>query len=340
MSEAIPMALDLVTGRWKSQILHAGVKLGIVDHLENGAQVAAETASSLSLDPANTYRLMRALASIGILEESRGQQFTLTDVGQLFLSSHPNSMRGVCLWEEGQSMYSAWKHLPDVVRDGGEDGFKREFDCAVFDMITSDPEVGTLFNSAMTSYSQRETAQVLTAIDSLDVSPLNHVCDIGGGRGHLLCHFLERHPQIKGTVFELPQTLENPDDLLAGPMNLADRCSYQSGNMFEQAIAADAYFLKHILHDWNDEECVQILKQAHQASGPGARILIAEYIVPGPDAPDFAKLFDIHMMAVLTGKERTEAEYAELLKASGWTHARTWTQPEGSMAVVEGVKAL
>lgn len=339
MTDAINIAQDLLTGRWRSQILHAGVKLGILDRLETASLPASTVAADLSLDPENTYRLMRALASIGILDEGAQGVFSLAPAGQFFLSSHPNSMRGVCLWEEGLPMYAAWKHLPEIVRDGGDDGFKREYDCAVFDMITSDGEVGALFNSAMTSYSQMETAQVLAALSALDVSGVQHVCDIGGGRGHLLCHFLQAHPHISGTVFELPETLANPDDLLAGQMDLSDRCRYTSGNMFEQVPIADTYFLKHILHDWNDEECIGILKNAHAAAHPGARVWIAEYVVPGPDTPDFAKLFDIHMMSVLTGKERTEAEYIDLLNGSGWTHMKTWRQPQGSMSVVEGVRA-
>ena len=107
-------------------------------------------------------------------------------------------------------MYSAWKHLPDVVTDGGIDGFKREFGMPVFDKITSDPETGMLFNDAMTSYSQRETEQVLAALKDYDTSAITTICDIGGGQGHLLCNFLQAHPDLTGIVFELSATLDNP----------------------------------------------------------------------------------------------------------------------------------
>ena len=338
MTNSVETALDLMTGRWRSQILHAGVKLNIVDQLGNQQLSASAIADALALDAGNTYRLMRALASIGIMHETADQEFSLTDAGELFLSAHPNSMRGVCLWEEGVDMYSAWKHLPEIVRDGADDGFKREFGCAVFDKITSDLVLGTLFNDAMTSYSQRETQQVLAALSEFDTSALKSLVDIGGGLGHLLCHFLREHPALTGTVFELAATLNEPGKLLADALAVGDRCQYQAGNMFENVPAADAYLLKHILHDWNDTECVQILSNANQAAASGGRILIAEYIVPGPEESDFSKLFDIHMMAVLTGSERTEREFASLLEKSGWTHAKTWRQPQGSLAVVEGVK--
>ena len=303
------------------------------------SRTAEQVASALSLNPANTYRLMRGLASIGVLNELPDRVFSLTDTGELFRGDHPNTMRGACLWEEGVTMYSAWKHLPEIVAEGGDDGIKREFGMPVFELISSNPEVGQLFNDAMTSYSARETEQLMNALADLDTSGIQRVCDIGGGQGYLLCRFLERHPHLSGLVFELASTLAQPETLLAESFGLADRCRYEAGNMFEGVPSADAYFLKHILHDWDDAECVQILTNARLASAPGATVLIAEYVVPGPDVPDFSKLFDVHMMSVLTGRERTEAEFVSLLDQSGWRYRKTWRQPEGSLAVVEGVNA-
>ena len=339
MNNPVAAAQDLLTGRWRSQILHAGVKLGIVDAVAGGQAEATTVAGQLDLDATNTYRLMRGLASIGVLVENGDGQFDLTDMGACFTTEHPNSMRGVCLWEEGAPMYAAWRHLPDVVRDGGDDGFIREFGMPVFAKITSDAEVGALFNAAMTSYSMAETGQVLAALDGLDTGAMTHVCDIGGGRGHLLCTFLAAHTHLQGTVLDLPETVADPDVLLAAEMGVGDRCQYVAGDMFAAVPGADAYLLKHILHDWNDDECVSILRRAHEASPSHARVFVAEYVVPGPDQPDFAKLFDIHMMSVLTGRERTEREYADLYEASGWRHVKTWSQPLSSMAVVEAVKA-
>ncbi len=339
VDDPVSTALDLLTGRWRSQILHAGIKLGIVDQLANGRQTSATVGAELSLNADNTYRLMRALASIGILQEDDDQGFRLTPTGELFGADHPDSMRGVCLWEEGELLYTVWKHLPDIVREGGPDGFRREFKQPAFEYITSNAEIASLFNNAMTSYSRRETVQILSALKGVDLSDAMHVCDIAGGQGYLLCHLLQLHPHLRGTVLELPSTLEDPATLLANQMNLDDRCKYLAGNMFEDVPAADGYFLKHILHDWNDAECTQILEIAHRASDDSARVFIAENVVPGPENADFSKLFDIHMMAVLTGRERTEPEFIALLEDSGWHHAKTWRQPESTLAVVEGVKA-
>jgi hypothetical protein len=332
-------ALELITGRWKSQILHAGVKLGILESVGEGSTSSADVAAQQSLDTGNTYRLMRALASIGVLEETTRDTFQLTTMGECFLSANPASLRDLLLWEEGEMLYRIWSHLPEIVRDGGEDGNIREFGLPVFEYLASNEGNAALFANAMTSYSKNETTMVLEALSEIDFSGVAHLCDIGGGQGHLLCHLLQAYPQLRGTVLELAVTLEDESRLLAGPMGLADRCAYVEGDMFSELPAADAYITKHILHDWNDEECIQILSTARRAGGAGSRLLIAEYVVPGPAQPDFSKLFDIHMMVALTGRERTESEFVSLLEEAGWKHLKTWRQPESTMAVVEGVAA-
>lgn len=332
-------ALDLMTGRWRSQILHAGVKLGLFDAIGSTTQTADHLAETLALDPSNTYRLLRALASIGLMEERSERSFSVSATGALFASDHPSSLRSSCLWEEGETMYRAWRHLPAIVKEGGVDGMVREFGLPAFELIASEPEVGRIFNDAMTGYSSRETGEVIAALQHFDLKAITSICDIGGGFGHLLCSILQATDHLTGTILEMPASLENPDALLASSFGVSDRMTYQAGDMFDQVPRADAYLLKHILHDWDDQACCTILKNAHAASAPGARVLIAEYIVPGLGVSDFSKMFDIHMMSVLTGRERTESEFSELLESSGWTFCKTWTQPASSMAVVEGVRS-
>ena len=339
MHAEIESAFELLTGRWRGQILHAGVKLGIVDQVAGGEQTADAVAAALSLNADNTYRLMRALASIGVLVETEGRVFSLTTLGEMFTRDHEQSLRGVCLWEEGELMYTLWRHLPDVVREGGPSGSMREYGQPTFERISGDQATAALFNDAMTSYSLNECEQIMAALDGLELSGTARICDIAGGQGYLLCRLLQKFTHATGTVLELPSTLAEPDKLLARPMGLADRCDYVAGDMFESVPAAEAYFLKYILHDWDDTDARRILEVAHRASGQHARIFLAENVVPGPEKPDFSKLFDIHMMVVLSGRERTEAEFADLLASAGWRHCKTWWQPEGTLAVVEGVKA-
>jgi len=332
-------AADLISGRWRSQILYAGVALGIIEALGDDARPAAEVARNLDLDGDATYRLMRALGSIGVLDEDGGGVFRLTAIGAFFRADHPETMRGITLLEEGPEHYAVWRHLPDIVRDGGDDGFVREFGRPVFDHITEDAGYGATFNEAMSSYSGGQTVMVLAALEPCDLSGIAHVCDVGGGHGHLLAHFLAARPGLRGTVLDRPETFADDATLWADRLGVGDRCDHVGGDMFKEVPAADAYFLKFIFHDWSDADCIRILERIHRASPPEARVFVAEFVVPGPDRPHFSKLFDIHMMCVVSGRERTEREYAELFVRAGWRHTTTWYPPAGDFGVVEARKA-
>lgn len=330
--------MDILFGRWRSQILHAGVKLGVFDALRAGPKRADDVASELQLDQPLSYRLLRALASLGLLSEDRNRSFSLTASGEFLRSDHPQTLRGITLLEEGPEHYDVWKHLCAIVREGGPDGFVREFGRPIFVHAVEAPGYGKVFNEAMSSLSAGETAMVLEALATYDFSRISHVCDVGGGHGHLLCSLLARHPHLRSTVYELPSVIEQGDLLWAQKMNVADRCEYVAGDMFTEVPAADAYLLKHIMHDWKDSDCVRILSNMHKAAPQGARVFVAEYVVPGPEVPHFAKLFDIHMMCATGGQERTEEEYAGLFERAGWAYRTTWYPASGLMGVVEAAK--
>lgn len=339
MQDPQARVLDLIFGRWRSQILYAGVKLGIFEALADGSGAAPDIAEQLDLDPALSYRLLRALESLEFLQEDSHRTFSLTDAGDLLRKDHPQTLRGVTLLEEGPEHYALWKHLPAMIRDGKQNAFIREFGRMAFDHAAHDPAYAEVFNEAMSSYSSTQTAWVLVALDAYDFSSITHICDIGGGHGHTLCGLLARHPHLRGTVLELPSAIENEALLWADKLNVGDRCSYLAGDMFASIPAADAYMMKLVIHDWNDAECVQILRNVSRAASPGGRVFIIEQVVPGPGTPHFAKLFDIHMMCWGTGRERTIEEYEDLLESAGWKYAQTWFPTSRMMGAVEGVKA-
>ncbi len=339
MSDPRQSVMDILFGRWRSQILYAGVRLGVFDALGAGAKTADDVASELHLSRPHTYRLLRALASLGLLSEDRNRSFSLTASGELLRADHPQSLRGITLLEEGPEHYAVWKHLCAIVREGGADGFVREFGRPIFAHVVEAPGYGAVFNDAMSSLSAGETAMVLEALAPYDFSAISHVCDVGGGHGHLLCSLLAKHPHLRGTVYELPSVIEQRELLWAEKMNVASRCEYVAGDMFTEVPAADAYLLKHILHDWDDEDCVRILSNIRKAAPLNARVFVAEYVVPEPNVPHFAKLFDIHMMCATGGQERTEEEYADLFERAGWTYCTTWYPPSRLMGVVEATKA-
>lgn len=338
MNDPRHTVIDMIFGRWRSQILYAGVKLGVFDALSVGPKSSTDLAAELCLNPALTYRLLRALGSLVLLKEEMDQMFSLAPAGEYLRKDHPETLRGMTLLEEGPEHYAVWKHLPAMIEDGNQDGFVREFGHPIFVHAVEDSEYGAVFDEAMSSYSSGETAMVLEALAAHDFSGISHLCDVGGGHGHLLCSLLAKYPDLRGTVYELPNVIERKDLLWAKKMNVSNRCEYVAGDMFKEVPRADAYLLKHILHDWNDAECVRILSNMHEEAPAGARACVAELLVPGPETPQFSKLFDIHMMCATSGQERTEEEYAALFDRAGWRHVKTWYPASKLMGVVEAVK--
>ena len=338
MDNAGAKVIDLIFGRWRSQILYAGVKLGVFDALAGGPRAAADIAWELGLDPALSYRLLRALGSLELVEEDNSRAFSLTPMGELLRRDHPQTMRGMTLLEEGPEHYALWKHLPDMVKDGKQNAFIREFGHMAFDHAAQNAAYGEVFNEAMSSYSSADNAWVLEALENYDFSKISHLCDVGGGHGHTLCSLLAKYPHLKGTVLELPSVIENTELLWADKMGVGDRCAYVPGDMFREVPPADGYMMKRIIHDWNDEECIQILSNIHRAALQNGRVFIMEAVVPEPGTPHFSKLFDMHMMCWGTGRERTTEEYAGLLEGAGWKYLQTWYPSSRMLGVVEGVK--
>jgi hypothetical protein len=329
--------LDLIYGRWRSQILYAGAVLGIFDHLSrDNAKQATAVAAELHVDAELLYRLMRALASLGLLIENDARDFATSELGELFRSDHPQSLRYRVLCTEAPEHYAIWKHLPDIISDGKQDGFIREFGAPGFEYARVNMRYRRAFDRAMTSHSVTQSQLVIEALQDYDFSSIRTICDIGGGHGHLMCTLLKAHPHLSGTVLDLPEAFDDPSELWAIRLSFEDRCTYVGGDMFKEVPPADAYCLKMILHDWSDQECVRILLNLTKAVLCGGRVLIVEHVVPGPGQPHFAKLFDIQMMCGTTGRERTEDEYIRLLETAGWKHNRTWYPADRMIGIIEG----
>ena len=339
MADASAKVKELIFGRWRSQILYAGVKLGVFDALASGSASAVCVASELEVDAGMLSRLMRALGSLGLLQEDQQQSFSLTPMGELLHKDHPQTLRDMILLEEGPEHYAVWKYLPDLIKEGRQDAFLREFGQSVFEYAVQNPTYGSALNAAMSSNSSMENTWVLEALEDYDFSSISHLCDVGGSHGYTLCHLLARHPRLRGIVLDLPSVIEDKALLCADKMRMGDRCTYVGGDMFREVPSADAYLMKHVLHNWNDAACGQILSTMHRAAPQNGKVLIIERIVPGPNTPHFSKLFDIHMLVLLSGRERTVEEYAGLLEGSGWRYVQTWYPASKMLGVIEGIKA-
>jgi len=319
MNAASDQVMNLIFGRWRSQILFAGTELGVFDRLDKRtAKTTKDLAAELDADPTLLYRLLKAQAAIGLLEEDSSRGFVLTDEGELLRSDHPRSLKPMVRLEEGPQHYALWKHLPAMVRDGKQNAFIREFGRMAFDHARENHDYAERFKQAMTSYSAVQSSLVLEALCGYDFSGIRTICDVAGGHGHLMCALLLANPGLRGIVLDLPEVVEDVHELWARKLGLEQRCQYVAGDMFKAVPKDDAYSLKMILHDWNDSECIKILSNIRRASAGPARVFIVEHIVSEPDVPHFSKLFDIHMMCWGTGRERTEAEYTHLLEQAGW----------------------
>src|SRR5262249_22496156 len=158
---------------------------------------------------------------------------------------------GMVLATEGPTHYALWKHLSAMVRDGRQNGFVREFGHTAFEHVALDAEYRAAFNEGMSGYSIAQTGWLLDALTGYDFSKIKHVCDVGGGDGHMLCNLLAKYRHMTGTVLDLPSVFEDRSRLWAEQMNVADRCRYVGGDMFKEVPQADAYMMKMILHDWN-----------------------------------------------------------------------------------------
>ncbi|MBN3818589.1 hydroxyneurosporene methyltransferase [Paraburkholderia sp. Se-20369] len=336
MEHAAKVIVDTLFGRWRSRILYAGTRLGVFDAVTAHTHVPAATlAATLNVDAPLLYRLLRALASIGLLDEDAQRGFRATASGELLHADAPSTLRDFVLLQEGPEHYAIWSHLPDMVRDGRQNGFVREFGAMAFDYAKDHVRYRTDFKRAMSSFSTVQSERVVEALRDAAFAPGAEVCDIGGGQGHMLCSLLAQFPALAGIVFDLPEVIGGGDESWAARMGVSARCRQVGGDMFDAVPAADVYLLKLILHDWNDDECVAILKRARQGAREGARVFVIERVVPGPDVAHHAKLYDIHMMCWGSGRERTRDEYHALLEAAGWRPAGIRHASDGQIDVIE-----
>lgn len=323
---------------WRGQILHAGVELGMFSVLDTEPVPASDIAEKLDLDQDRTYRLLRALACFDVLEEDTNERFSLTPLGELFQRNHPHSVQCDIRFNRSEEWIRAMLHLPDIVKEGTPSGFVREFGMEFFEYLIDNPAYADVYSELMEFASRDHPEQVLDALAEYDFSRFSRICDVGGGRGHFLCHVLAVIPHLEGVVFDLPQVVNETDRRWAGKLSVSDRCTYVGGNMFDHVPEADAYFLKWILHNWDDEECRQILSAVHDSAPADGRLFILETLVSGPGEADYAKRLDVTMMTQVGGRERTHEEYSTLLADSGWVLEETWTPDEGPMTVLEAVK--
>ena len=309
----------LITGYYFSRALYAAAALDVAEHLAGGPLTPEVLASRSGVHAPSLYRILRALATEGVFHEDEAGRFSNTAMSTLLRSGVPGSLRDLTLLLGDETSWRSWEAILHGVRTG-EAPFEHVYGEKFFDYLQDHPDTAAMFDRAMTSASETTNAAVVQAYD---FSRLRHIMDVGGNLGAALCSILRAFPKLKGTLFDLPH-LEPRARAFVRDQGLVDRCDFAAGSFFEAVPAgADGYFMKHILHDWGDAECTGILTACRRAMDARARLLICERIVPDGNEPSSAKLADLHMfMTNHGGKERTLAEYRNLLEATGFNLAR------------------
>jgi hypothetical protein len=322
----------MVTGYWIAQAVHVAARLGVADLLRDGPRSAAELATATQTQPRALYRLLRALASVGVFAEDDRQRFALTPLADCLRSDVPGSQRAMTI-TAGELFYPAWAELLYSVQTG-KVAFDKVYGMPVFDYLTRNPDQARLFDETMVGVHGRETGAML---DAYDLGGIRVLADIGGGNGSLLIATLTRHPALRGILYDLPGVAENARARIAAA-GLADRCQVIGGSFFDDVPAgADAYLLRHIIHDWDEKKSIQILQNVHQAMPADGRLLLVESVIPEGNEPSFGKLLDLAMMVIPGGEERTAAEYEKLYVAAGFRLTRI-VPTAAEVSVIEGQK--
>ena len=302
---------QMASGYWISQALRCAAVLNVADHLKSKSQSAEELAEHLNVKSGALYRLLRALASVGIFSEDEHRLFSLTPLAEFLRSDHPHSQKSFVLMITG-APYRAWGHL-DYSINTGNAAFNETFGKSLFEYLTEHPQEGKIFDAAMTGIHGGETQPM---IEAYDFSGFQTVVDIGGGNGSTLAVVLNSHPKLKGVLFDMPQVVERAKSNFV-ESGLIDRVRLEGGDFFRSVTkGADAYILRHIIHDWSDDDAAAILRNCAAAMNKGGKVLIVETVIPVNNEPCFGKWLDL-MMLVIGGKERTKQQYHLLLEEAG-----------------------
>lgn len=303
---------DLLTGSWIAQGIYAAAVLGVADHFGSEPVSAGQLARAVDANEDALYRVLRMLAPAGLFEELPGKRFALTDLGALLRSDHPNSMRHFAIYNGVPWHWGMWGDIERSVKTGSPstpDGSK----LPLFEYLARDGVAAGVFDAAMADLSN---ARDVSAISGYDFSRFATVVDVGGGEGRLIRSVLASYPSMSGIIFDLAEVIERARPVVTAA-GLASRCSLVAGSFFDTVPpGADAYLLKQVLHDWQDDKAETILANCRRAMSGQSVLLVIEMIVPDDASPSMAKLSDIEMLVSVGGRERTLGEYRSILRAS------------------------
>jgi C-methyltransferase len=326
----------LAIGHYVSRALALVAKLGVADHLAAGPRHADELAAATETHGGALRRVLRLLVSVGVFAEDEEGRFALTALGECLRTDAPGSARPMVLVFAGQRVQDAWGELEYCVRTG-EPAFRQRGAADPFAEMAERPDDAANFDAAMATFTRMTAVAVAAAYD---FGPLRTIVDVGGGNGALVLGILAAHPHLEGIVFDLPQVAERAAKEIEGS-GVADRCRALGGDFFEEVPGGgDAYLLKHVIHDWDDERAIAILGNCHEAMKPNARLLIVEGVYPERIDESFesrgAASNDVNMLVSTGGRQRSKKEFQSLYERTGFTLERIVPTPMAS--IIEGTR--
>jgi O-methyltransferase domain/Dimerisation domain len=324
--------IQLIWGFMASQAIHVAAKLAVFDALKDGPRTVLEVAEATDSQERPLRRLLQFLTTLDIVTEDEEGRFSSTELGELLRSDHPQSIQRIAVMYGEPFIWMAWGDLYRTVKTD-KPAFELVFGQPFFEYLARHPVEGAIFNAGMAGFSSIDVPAILNAYD---FSGLARIVDVAGGQGAVLRGILERYPDSRVVLCDLPSVIEGATELKRS--DLTTRCEIVAADFFESVPAGgDAYILKRILHDWNDDEAIRILKNCRRAIAEGGKLLVMEQVVKPSNQPDLAKWMDLNMLTLLTGHERTEAEFGDLFAKAGFKLTRVI--PAMRLSIVEGVAA-
>jgi hypothetical protein len=330
---ATQLLTQLATGHMVASALQVVLRLGIPDRLAGAPKTAADLARTAGVPEDGLYRVLRALASAGVFTETAPRRFALTAAGEQLVSGAPGSMREMALWVTSPFHFRVYGDLMHSVQTG-QPAAEKVTGMPVFEYFRTQPELSEVFNDAMTNLSE---VVVRAALDVYDFSGIGVLVDVAGGHGAVLTTILNAYPRMRGVLFDMDHVVAGAWPRIEG-MGLNDRCRTESGDFFKAVpVGGDAYIMKHIIHDWDDERAVAILRNIRRAlGGKRGRVILLESVLQPGDAPDFGKIIDLEMMVMPGGRERTADEFRGLFASAGFAMTRI-VRTESPLSIVEAI---
>ncbi len=324
---------DMILNATLTQMVSVASRLGIADLLKDGAKTSDELAKSTGTDAGALYRLLRGLASVGVFAEIEGHRFELTAMADCLRSDSEFSMKAYAVWGGSECWWRPWENAYEAVKTG-KSVFKLTLGMEIFEYFGQHPELADIFNTFM---NERIVPIAKAVCAAYDFSKAKKVVDVGGGGGLMLATILKENPHLSGVVQDLPSVIASEGHIIE-KVGVAERCKLVSKSFFDDvATGGDIYILSAIIHDWDDESCIKILRNCHKKIHDSGKLLLVESVIEKGNRRQFGKLTDLNMMVLAGGKERTVEEFQKLLLASGFEMKRV-IPTVTDMCIVESVK--